>query len=352
MTLQKNLESKMFITKDKPFLIAELSANHCGKISKAKKLIYLAKKYGADAVKLQTYTADTMTIKSDKNIFKISSGLWKGYTLWDLYEKAKTPLEWHEELFNYGKKIGIKVFSTPYDESAVLFLEKLNCQCYKISSFEITDHNLIKKIAKTRKPLIISTGMANLNEIQDAYRIARKYGSKDITLLYCVSNYPSKKEDFNLNNIKILKENFKCRVGLSDHSKNIDIAKLAVAAGAEVIEKHIALGEKDEALDREFSLLGKEIIQFRHAIDDAYKLLGKKIFYRDKSENINKKYRRSIFAIKDIKKGEKFTKHNVKCLRPNAGIEPRLMNQLIGKKSPKNIKSGLPIKLNIFLQSK
>ncbi len=267
---------------EKPFFIAELSANHCGDISLAKKLIKCAKNNGADAVKIQTYTADTMTIKSNKKYFKINNGLWKNYTLWDLYNKAKTPIEWHKDLFSYAKKLKIKIFSSPFDETAVDLLEKLNCPIYKVASFEMTDIPLIKKIASTKKPIIISTGMASLDEIQETFNIASKYGAKDITLLYCVSNYPSKNTDFNINNIKILKEKFKCRIGFSDHSKDTKIAFAAISAGAEVIEKHIALENQTKGLDIAFSLRGKEIKIFRKEIDTAFTLLGKKRIYKKK----------------------------------------------------------------------
>ena len=260
----------------KPILIAEISSNHNGSLNMAKKLIKCAKENGADAVKLQTYTADTMTFKSNKKYFKIKKGLWKGYNLWNLYNKAHTPLKWHKKLFNYSKKIKIVCFSTPFDETSVDFLEKLNCPIYKVASFEITDIPLIKKIARTKKPIIISTGMANLKEIEVAYKTAKKYGAKDITLLYCVSNYPSKISDFNLNNIKILKKKFKCRVGLSDHSKDEKIATTAVACGAEIIEKHIALENQKKGLDIEFSIKGKEIRKFKNSISETYQPLKKK----------------------------------------------------------------------------
>ena len=237
-----------------PFFIAEISANHCGSIKKAKKLIKCAKDNGADAVKLQTFTADTMTIKSNKNYFKIKQGLWRGYNLWELYNKAHTPFEWHNYLSSYCRKIGITVFSTPFDESAVDFLEKLKFPMYKVASFEMTDIPLIKKIALTKKPMIISTGMASMKEIELTFNTAKKFGARDITLLYCVSNYPSKNLDFNLNNIKILKNKFKCKVGLSDHSKGEKVAVAAIAAGAEVVEKHIALENQKNGLDIEFSL--------------------------------------------------------------------------------------------------
>ena len=194
------------LKKNKPFFIAEISANHNGDFRTAKKLIKCAKENGADAVKLQTYDADSMTLNSKKKIFKIKNGLWKNYFLWDLYNKAKTPLEWHKELFDYAKKLKIKIFSTPFSEEHVDFLEKLNCPYYKVSSFEMSDISLIKKIAKTKKPIIISTGVSSLDEIEIAYKTAAKYGSTKIVLLYCVSNYPSKLSDFNLNNIKILKK--------------------------------------------------------------------------------------------------------------------------------------------------
>jgi len=288
------------MNKKKPFFVAEISANHCGDFNLAKRLIKCAKLNGADAVKLQTYTPDTMTVKSNKKYFKIKNGLWKGYQLWDLYNKAQTPLHWHKDLFKYAKKIGIIIFSSPFDESAVDFLEKLKCPIYKVASFEMTDIPLIKKIAKTKKPIIISTGMANLKEIEETFNIAKKYGSNDICLLYCVSKYPSETKDFNLNNIKILKEKFKCKVGLSDHSKDNRVAIAAVAAGAEIIEKHIALDNQKKGLDIEFSLKGKEIKHFRRDIDLASDLLGKSFFFRNSSEKNSKIFRRSIFTIKKI----------------------------------------------------
>ena len=276
-----------------PYFVAEISANHCGEFKTAKKLIKTAKINGADAVKLQTYTADTMTIKSKKKYFKVKNGLWKGYSLWDLYNKAHTPLSWHKELFLYAKKLGITIFSTPFDESAVTFLEKLNCPIYKISSFEMTDLTLIKRVALTKKPIIISTGLSSLKEIEETFKVAKRHGAKDITLLYCVSNYPAKNIDFNLNNIKILKEKFNCRVGLSDHSLDNKIAFASIAAGAEVIEKHIALDGQKKGLDIKFSLKGKKIKEFKKNINNVYRIMGKKRFYRNPSENKSKIFRRS-----------------------------------------------------------
>ena len=335
-----------------PFLVAEISANHCGNINLAKKLIKCAKDNGADAAKLQTYTADTMTIQSNKKYFKIKNGLWKGYDLWNLYNEAHTPLEWNKKLFDYGKKLGITIFSTPYDETAVNLLEKLKCPMYKVASFEMTDLLLIKRISQTKKPIIISTGMASMEEIELAYRTAKNYGAKDITLLYCVSNYPSKNIDFNLNNIKILKNKFKCRVGLSDHSKDNRVAIAAVAAGAEVVEKHIALDKQKRGLDIEFSLKGKEIKKFKEDINLAYNLLGKKYFFRNKSEKKSKIFRRSIFATENIKKGEKFNNQNIRRIRPGYGLEPKYYEKLIGRKSPITLDKGQPLKKFILYNLK
>ena len=335
-----------------PFLVAEISANHCGNINLEKKLIKCAKDNGADAAKLQTYTADTMTIQSNKKYFKIKNGLWKGYDLWNLYNEAHTPLEWNKKLFDYGKKLGITIFSTPFDETAVNLLEKLKCPMYKVASFEMTDLLLIKKISQTKKPIIISTGMASMEEIELAYRTAKNYGAKNITLLYCVSNYPSKNIDFNLNNIKILKNKFKCRVGLSDHSKDNRVAIAAVAAGAEVVEKHIALDKQKRGLDIEFSLKGKEIKKFKEDINLAYNLLGKKYFFRNKSEKKSKIFRRSIFATENIKKGEKFNNQNIRRIRPGYGLEPKYYEKLIGRKSPITLDKGQPLKKFILYKLK
>ncbi len=330
----------------KPFFIAEMSGNHNGSLKNAKKLINQAKKYGANAIKLQTYTPDTMTLNSKKKDFMIKDGLWKGYSLWSLFEKAKTPYSWHEELFNYAKKKKILCFSTPFSEEAVEILENLNCPLYKISSFEMTDIPLVKKISQTKKPLIISTGMADLKEIDITYNLAKKYGSKNIVLLYCVSNYPAKKNDFNLNNIKFLKERYKCPIGFSDHSNSYDLAAAAVAAGAEIFEKHIYL-KNIKSVDWKFSLEGSEIKKYRDVLDETYKIMGKKFFYRTNIEKKNRISRRSIYAVKDIKKGDKFTSNNIKIIRPGYGLEPVYYLKILNKKSPKNINKHTRLNKNI-----
>ena len=331
-----------------PFIIAEISANHNGSLDHAKKLIKLAKEQGMSAVKIQTYTAETMTIKTKSKKFIISSGIWKGESLWNLYNKAHTPWKWHKELFNYAKKIRIKIFSTPFDNSAVNFLEKLNCPFYKVSSFEMNDLGLIKRIAKTKKTMIISTGLSNLNEISKTISCAKKYGAKKIILLYCVSNYPSKYTDFNLNNLVILKNKFKCEVGLSDHSLDNNIAIGAATLGAKVFEKHIALKGQKKGLDIKFSLKGEEIGKYVKDISHACQLVKKNFFYRSKDETKNKFFRRSIFAMKDIQKGEIFTQQNIKTLRPNIGLSATYFNKILGKKSPKDIKNNQSINKNIL----
>jgi pseudaminic acid synthase len=327
----------------KPYFIAEISANHCGSLSRAKKLIELAAKSGADAVKFQTYTADTMTIKSNRDEFKIKEGLWKGHTLWDLYNKAKTPYSWHKNLFNFAKKEKITCFSSPFDGSAVDLLESLNCPFYKVASFELTHIPLIKRIAKTKKPMIMSTGMSNLKEIDLAYKTAKSNGCKEVVLLYCVSNYPSKLTDFNLNNIGILKRRYGCTIGFSDHSIDNSIGAAAVAVGAQVIEKHIALQNQKKGFDVKFSLKGKQIKEYIDQINKTYLLLGKKHFYRSKTENRSLEHRRSIYVIQDIKKNQRFTKYNIKIIRPGKGVQPIYFKNIINKKSPKKIKKGTPL---------
>jgi pseudaminic acid synthase len=338
--------------KKTPFFVAEISANHNGSLFHAKKLIKIAKKYGADAVKFQTYTPDTLTIQSSKPDFKIRGGLWNGKTLWNLYEKAQTPFDWHKELFNYAKKLKIICFSTPFDETAVDLLESLNCPFYKIASFEMNHIPLIKRVAKTKKPIIISTGMANLKEIDLAYKVAKKNGAKEIILLYCVSNYPSNISDFNFNNIRILKERYNCKVGFSDHSTNNKVVAAAIAAGAEIIEKHIALERQKKGFDLAFSLKGKEIKDYVKVIKNTSLMMGKKYFFRNKSENQSLQFRRSIYAVSNIKKGEIFTRENIKVIRPGFGIQPVYFEKLINKKSPFKIKSQTPIKMKLLKKIK
>jgi len=332
----------------KPFFIAEISANHGGSLARAKKLIYYAKKYGADAVKFQTYSPESMTLDSKNKDFKIKTGLWKGYTLWDLYFKAQTPFEWHKDLFNYAKKIGIICFSTPFDTAGLDLLESLDCPFYKVASFELIHTPLIKRIAKTKKPIIMSTGAATMNEIELAYNVAKTNGAKEVILLYCVTNYPSKLEDFNLNNIKILKKKFKCTVGFSDHSTDNCVAMASVVAGAEVIEKHIALPGDKKGFDIAFSLKGNEIKKYIKDLNKSFLVMGKKYFFISKSEYKNRLSRRSIYTCKNIQRGEKFSGKNIKIIRPGYGIAPVYFDKIINKKSPYPIKSNLPLKKDLL----
>ncbi len=338
--------------KKKPYFVAEISANHVGSIKKAIKLIYQAKKYGADAVKLQTYTPDGMTLNFKNKYFKLKSGIWRGKYLWELYNQAKTPHEWHKKLFDYAKKINITIFSSPFDKKSLELLESLRCPIYKLASFEINDIPLIKLIAKTKKPIIISTGMANIKEIETAYKTAKKFGARKISLLYCVSNYPSKLSDFNMNMIGILKKKFNCPIGFSDHSKDNRVAFSAISAGAEIVEKHIALKNQKKGLDLEFSIRGDEIKKFRQDIDTAYSLIKKKSFTRSIDEKNLRIQRRSIFASEKILKSEKFTKKNIRIIRPGHGIEPIYFNKLIGKESPFSFKEGYPITNKVLTKLK
>lgn len=329
--------------KSYPALIAELSANHNGSLKNALKLIKTAKINGADAVKIQTFDESSMTLNSRKKNFVIKAGIWKGWSLWDLYKKAKTPLSWHGEIFSYAKKKKIICFSSAFSPKAVWFLEKLNCPIYKVASFEITDLPLISEIAKTGKPIIISTGLANIREVTNAYEVAKKNGAKKITLLYCVSSYPAHVKDFNLNNIKVLKNKFNCEVGFSDHSKDSRIAMLAIALGARIIEKHIALENQKIGLDINFSLRGNEIGNFKKDLVLAKRLVGTENFIRKKNELKNLIFRRSYYALKDIKKNSKISNQDIISLRPKIGASPDKFNLVINYRAKKDIKKNTPI---------
>jgi pseudaminic acid synthase len=343
--VMKKIIKKIFDKNSPPVLIAEISANHNGSIRNAKKLILTAKKNGADIVKLQTYEPQNMTINNSKNDFLIKDGLWKGFKLWDLYKSAQTPFAWQKELFSYAKKIKIPCFSTPYDDEGVDLLEKLNSQLYKISSFEMKDVTLVEKICKLKKPVIISTGLSKINEINEVFKVAKKARCKKLVLLYCVSSYPAEINDFNLNNIDILKKKFNCEIGFSDHSTDNSVAMLAIAKGARVIEKHIALDGQKKGLDIEFSIKGKEIRKFKNDIMKAWSLLGKRFFYRNENEMKNVKFQRSIYVIKKIKKGEIFSVNNIKRIRPGFSLPVNKWKFILRKKSKKNYSIGSRINL-------
>ena len=338
---------KTLIKPKKIFLVGEISGNHLNDFATVKKIILKAKKSGFDAIKIQSFSAESMTFDIDKKNFLIKDGLWKNKTLWNLYTKSSMKISIQKKIFSLCKKLKIICFASPFDTKSVDLLEKLNCPIYKLASPEIGHYQLIKKIALTKKPLIISTGMSSIKEIEKTFKFAKKNGVTKIAILYCVSNYPAKVSDFNMYNIDLLKKKFNCPIGFSDHSIDNDVAKSAILLGATIIEKHISFDNK-KGVDAKFSLITKNFDKFRGEIDKAYMLRGRDFFYRSKEELKNKKYSRSIFASENIKKGQKFTMNNIKVIRPGTGLDPRNYFDLIKKRSTKNIRKFEPIPKNIL----
>ena len=345
-----SISGKKISENSKPFLIAEMSGNHNQSLSKALKIVKAAYEAGADAIKLQTYTADTMTINSKNKIFQITEkkNLWRGQTQYSLYEKAQTPWAWHKKIFDYAKKLGIICFSSPFDETSVDFLEKLNVKIYKIASFENDHYPLLKKVAKTKKPMIISTGMLSLKELKNIVNYVKKNGCKKLILLKCTSAYPADPKDANLLTMKEMRKIFKCEVGLSDHTVGMGTSIAAITMGASVIEKHFKFDKEDITVDSKFSMDTNNFKIFKKECDSAWLAKGVKFFGSTKSEKSFEKNKRSIFAIKDIEKGEKFTKENIRVLRPRVGLVPLFYDKILGKKPTKNIKKNDPIKRNFF----
>ena len=327
-----------------PYIIAEMSGNHCGDINRALRLIHAAKNAGADAVKLQTYTADTMTINHNSDEFRVKGGLWNGYHLYDLYKEAHTPWEWHERLFAEAEKIGITIFSTPFDSTAVELLEKLNAPAYKIASFELTDLSLIKCVAATGKPIIMSTGNANLAEIEEAVQTAKMVGAVDIILLHCTSGYPVPASQANISTVSVLRDAFGCNAGLSDHTLDIGVSIAAVALGACVIEKHFTLSRADGGPDAGFSLEKEELKSLVTNCHMAYEATGKANFTSTEVEKKTKCHRRSLYIVKDIRKGEIFTSEHIRSIRPGHGIKPKYIDKVIGKKASKDLTYGMSLK--------
>ena len=326
-----------------PYIIAELSANHNGSLERALKTIKMAKSMGADAVKFQTYTPDTLTLDSDKEDFKIKGGLWDGLTLYELYKSAFTPFEWHEEMFNYAQSVGITCFSTPFDESAVDLLEDLNTPAYKVASFEIIDIPLIQYIASTKKPMIISTGMANKEEIQEAVDVARENGSKELTLLHCISGYPTPVEQSNLMTIPDMRNYFGLPIGLSDHTLGIEVSIASIALGASVIEKHVTLDASDKGPDSEFSIEPDQLSSLCIKCKSAWEALGSADYEIKPVEKEHIKFRRSVYVVKDIDSGEVLTKENIRRIRPGYGLPPKYFNELIGKRVKSRVEKGTPL---------
>lgn len=344
--MEIKIDNYLINNNSKVFIIAELSANHGHDINIAKKTIEAAKKAGADAIKLQTYTPDTITIDCKNDYFKIRTGtIWDGRTLYDLYKEAYTPWEWHKELITYAKQLDIICFSTPFDNTAVDLLESLDVPAYKVSSFEIEDIPLIKYIASKGKPIIISTGIATLEDINKAVTACRELGNNQIILLKCTSSYPSKIEDANLLTMRNMKETFNVEIGLSDHTLGITVPIVSVGLGAKVIEKHLILDKSIGGPDASFSLDEEQFKLLVNSVRDAEKALGKVDYQLTDDKRKNKQFARSLFVVRDIEKGEKFTQQNIKSIRPGYGLSPNYFNDILGKSANKSLKRGTPLKL-------
>ncbi len=331
-----------------PYIVAEMSGNHNRDINNAFALIRKAKECGADAIKLQTYTADTITINHDGPDFIVKGGLWDKRKLYDLYEEAHTPWEWHKDLFDFAKSIGITIFSSPFDDTAVDFLEGLGTKAYKIASPEIIDIPLIKKVAKTLKPIIVSTGMANQKEIMEAIDTIRQCGNEKIVILHCTSAYPTPISESNLSTIQEISRRFNVISGLSDHSLGTKISSYACLLGACLIEKHFTLDRSKGGVDSYFSLEPEEFTELVKESKEAKTILGITAFSPTKSESISLTGRRSLYAIKDINKGETFTKDNIKSIRPGRGIKPKYFEKILGLKAKKDIKFGEPLNQQMY----
>jgi pseudaminic acid synthase len=325
------------------YLIAELSANHGGSFERAKEIIGHAAAAGADAVKLQTYTADTLTIPCDAPPFRIKGGLWDGYRLYDLYEEAHTPWEWHAELFAEAKRLGLDCFSTPFDATAVDFLETFDPIVYKVASFELTDHRLLRCIASTGRPVIMSTGMSSLEEIEESVAVLRDAGCEELALLRCVSSYPASPGDFNLRTIPHLAETFDVVSGLSDHSMGHTTAVAGVTLGAALVEKHFIARRSDGGADSAFSMEPDEFAAMVTAIRDAEAARGGINYGPGLAESSNVVFRRSCFAVRDISEGEALTEENVRVIRPGYGLAPKHIDTLIGMRAKQPIARGTPI---------
>lgn len=331
------------------FIIAELSGNHKQDINRAYKLIDAAAETGVDAIKLQTYTPDTLTIDSNKKWFRIGkANTWTGQTLYDLYKTAYTPWEWHSKLFAYGRKKGLIIFSTPFDITAVDFLEKFDPPLYKISSFESNDLELLERIGKTKKPVLMSRGLASITAINLAISTLKKSGCPNVVVLHCISSYPATLEQMNIATIPDIARKFKVIAGLSDHSLGLTAAITAAAMGAKVIEKHFTLSRADRGPDYAFSLEPKEMKELVKTIREVEKAIGQPTYTPGKRESENIIFRRSLFIVKDIKKEEKLTRENIRCIRPGYGLMPKYLDQILGKTARGDIERGTPLTWKII----
>ncbi len=328
--------------KHKPIIVAEMSGNHNQSLDRALKIVCEAANAGAHAIKLQTYTADTMTIPG---AFKIvdEASLWKGRELYELYKEAYTPWEWHKPIFDYAKSLGILPFSTPFDESSVDFLEDLGVEAYKVASFENTDWPLLKKIAKTGKPVIMSTGASNLCDIDESTRVLRENGCKDLVLLKCTSTYPATPENSNIATIPYMRDIFKCHIGLSDHTMGLGTSIAAVAMGACLIEKHFTLSRKDGGVDSAFSIEPAELKSLVAESENAFRSIGEIRLEVLESEKNSLKFKRSLYIVKDIAIGDTFSSDNIRVIRPGEGLASKYYEKIIGKIAAKSIKAGTPL---------
>ncbi|KQB09442.1 pseudaminic acid synthase [Vibrio metoecus] len=326
-----------------PYIIAELSANHNGDINRAFQIMEEAKRAGADAIKLQTYTHETITMDCDSEEFQIHGGLWDGQTLYELYKGAHMPWEWHKPLFEKAAELGITIFSSPFDFTAVDLLEELDAPAYKIASFEVIDLPLIKRVAQTGKPMIISTGMADENEIAEAIQVAKENGCSELVVLHCVSGYPAPADQYNLRTVADIAQRFNVLSGLSDHTIDNATAVTSVALGACLIEKHVTMDRNGGGADDSFSLEPAELQALCRDTKTAWQALGKVTYERTEAEKGNVKFRRSLYAVKDVAEGEIFTPENVRSIRPGFGLKPKFYEQVIGSVAKKAISGGEPL---------
>lgn len=331
-----------------PFIIAEISANHNGSLNKAMQIISAAAAAGASAVKIQTYTADTMTLPLDLPDFKINEGLWAGYNLYDLYNEAHTPYSWHEALFKHANELGIILFSSPFDETAVDLLVSLNAPAYKVASFELVDIPLIQYIARQKKPILMSTGMACEDEIGEAVEAARSVGCDNVLLFHCISGYPTPIEEANLNNLLYIKKHFNVEVGLSDHTIGSTAAMASIALGAVAIEKHFTFSRQEKGPDSEFSMEPEELQSLVRETRRVWQALGVGMLKRSKSELKNIQFRRSIYFVEDLAEGAVITKTDIRRIRPGYGLAPKYFDELIGRKVSKAVKRGEPVSWDVL----
>ncbi len=338
-----NINGQRIGNEQPPYIVAEMSGNHNGKLENALKIVEVAKHSGANAVKIQTYRPDTITINHDSPEFIIKEGLWKNRRLYDLYQEAHTPWEWHKEIYNYAREIGITLFSSPFDKTAVDFLEELNNPAYKVASPELIDLQLIKYIASTGKPIIFSTGMATFEEIGEAIDAASSKGCKDIIVLHCTSSYPAPLDQSNLSTIKQIEQDFNVISGLSDHSEGTIISTIAVGLGASMIEKHFTLDRSHGGVDSKFSIEPNELSKLVKDASIASNSLGKPAFKPTDAESGVLKHRRSLYIIRDIKRGDKFTESNIKSIRPGNGMKPKFIDNVLGKRASKDLFFGQPL---------